>query len=534
LEQALDYGFSVEVLDTVIGLLFKNDNKVRSGRVVKNINALFKTYRDIDLIEIKSRVWIIKTASALIVQGVTLPEVLRLKCGETAGANDHIRDILKQTEELSARLTSADCKVIAATVDDRLRYRKIVNMRDSLVDAIDNAISGGVRSFNDQSKALYNSANKIIQAKRDITSFEDGRQYDISNTDSVNSICDEIITENTTSDRCFRTGIKMLNKWLAPGLLGEKFYMFITPPNQGKTNILTEIAKDIKMFNEPLKPRKPGMVPTVLHIVMEDTEKDIFKRMFSLVTGKNISDFGNKAAITRELRDNGFMFDEDHNINIVVKYHEYRSISTDDIYTIVKEMEDNGQEVIAILQDYVKRIEPSVPDPKNEKGEIHRICNEMKTISSKLGVPVCSAMQLNREAMSIIDTAKEKGQGDLAKKVGRTHVGVAIEVIEVPDVCVLMDREDLICPTESPYWPTWQTFKLLRHRYNADYLINGKNYFAHPFDKRMAIKYICDADDEESVSRDSLVTALVQEDKKKTIKTDKDVLDYIAGKYEEL
>lgn len=534
MEQSLDYGFSVEVLNTIIGLLFKNDNKVRSGRVIKNINALFKTYRDIDQIEIKSRVWIIKTASALILSGITLPEILRLKTGESSGANDHIRDILKQTEELSEKLTQADCKIIAATVDDRLRYRKIANMREQLIESIDNAVTGGVRNFNDLSKSLYTVSNRIIQAKRDLTSFEDGRQFDMSDPESVNNVYDEIITENTTSDRRFKTGLKALNKWLAPGLLGEKFYMFITAPNQGKTNILTELAKDIKMFNEPIKPRKAGMIPTILFIVMEDTEKDIMKRLFALVTGKNMNEFGNKQAIRRELENNGFIFDDDHNINIVVKYHEYRSISTDDIYTMVREMEDNNQEVIAIFQDYVKRIEPSVPDPKNEKGEIHRICNEMKAIANHLGVPVVSAMQLNREAMSIIDTAKEKGQGDLSKKVGRTHVGVAIEVIEVPDVCILMDREDLVSVTESPYWPTWQTFKLLRHRYDSENLVQGKNWFAHPFDKRMGIKYVCDVDDEESVSRDSLVTVMVQEDKKKSIKTDPAVMDYIAGKYEVL
>src|SRR5699024_4854698 len=106
----------------------------------------------------------------------------------------------------------------------------------------------------------------------------------------------------------------------------------------------------------------------------------------------------------------------------------------DDLYTIAKEMEDNGREIIALALDYIKRIEPSVPDPKNEKGEIHRICNELKTFANKLNIPVMSAMQLNREAMAIIDQASEKGIGDHAKKVGRSHIGVAIEVQEVPDV----------------------------------------------------------------------------------------------------
>ena len=309
--------------------------------------------------------------------------------------------------------------------------------------------------------------------------------------------------------------------------------MIISAPNQGKTNLIVELVKDIKMYNEPLKPRKAGMIPTVLLITMEDTEKDIMKRLFAIVTGRNIDEFGNKQAIVREMADHGFLFDEQHNINIVVKYHEYRSISTDDIYTIVKEMEDCNQEVIGITLDYIKRIEPSVPDPKNEKGEIHRICNELKTIANKLGVPVISGMQLNREAMNIIDTAKDKGQGDLAKKVGRAHISVAIEVQEVPDVCIIIDREDLISIEESPYWPTWQTFKLIRHRYSSQHLVSGKTYFAHPFDKNMGIRYICDVDGEK-VSRESLITSLPQEDKKKSVKTDDDVLDYIEGRYEKL
>lgn len=530
----MDYGFSVEVLDTIIGLLFKNDNRVRSGRAVKNINALFKTYKDTDVIEIKSRIWIIRTTSQLLLSGVTLPEVLRMRVSESAGATDYARDIVKNTITLSEKLTTPDCRNVLAMVDDRLRNRKIIAMRDDLIDAIDNVSGGDVKSFSETSRVLYNAANKIIQAKRDTTSFNEGRSFDLSDRESVSQICEEIITENITSDRRFRTGIKSLNDWFAPGLCGEKFYMIISAPNQGKTNLMAEMAKDIKVFNEPLKPRKEGMVPTVLFIVMEDNEKDIWRRLFALTTGKNIDDFGNKQSMLREMKENGFYFDEEHNINIVVQYHEYRSISTDDLYTIAKEMEDNGQELICLLLDYIKRIEPSVPDPKNEKGEIHRICNELKTFANKMDIPVVSAMQLNREAMNIIDTAKDKGQGDLAKKVGRSHVGVAIEVIEVPDVCFIIDREDIISLDENDYWPTWQTFRLLRHRYSSKHLVSGKSFFAHPFDKNMGIRYICDANKEYSVSRDSLVSSIPQIDKKKSVKTDEETLNYISQTYETL
>lgn len=535
MQDQMDYGFSVEVLDTIIGLLFKNDNRVRSGRAIKNINSLFKTYKDSDQLEIKSRIWIIRTTSNLLISGISLPEVLRMKVSESIGANDYIRDIVKHSPELSDKLTSIDCRNVLTMIDDRLRNRYIVQMREELVDAIDNASNGGIKSFSETSKVLYNVSNKIIQAKRNTTSFNDGRMFDLSDKSSVNQVCEDIITENVTSDRKFRTGIQALNEWLAPGLCGEKFYMFISAPNQGKTNILTEMVKDIKIFNEPLQPRKPGMVPTILFIVMEDTEKDIMKRLFAIVTGKSIDNFGNKQAIVREMAEHGFMFDEEHNINIVVRYHEYRSISTDDLYTIAKEMEDSNQELIALALDYIKRIEPSVPDPKNEKGEINRICNELKTFANKMSIPVFSGMQLNREAMNIIDTAKEKGQGDLAKKVGRAHISVAIEVQEIPDVCIIIDREDLISFEEDQqYWPTWQTFKLIRHRYSSTHLVSGKTYFAHPFDKDMGIKYICDVNMENKVSRESLMTTIPQEDKKKSIKTDSETLDYISGRYEKL
>lgn len=531
----MDYGFSVEVLDSIIALMYKNDNRIRSGRAIKNINALFKSYKSSDQIEIQSRLWIIRTTSDLLLKGITLPEVLRQRVSESQGANEYIRDIINHTEEMAGKLTTPDCRNVLAMVDDRLRNRLIVAMRDDLIDTIDNVASGGVKSFSETSKALYTVANNIIQTKRNTTSFQDARMFDISDKSSVGLVCEDIINENVTSDRKFRTGIRRLNEWLAPGLCGEKFYMFISAANQGKTNMLVELAKDIKVYNEPLKPRKAGMVPTVLFIVMEDTEKDIMNRLFSIVTGKSMDQFGNKQAVMRELTENGFIFDEDHNINIVVRYHEYRSISTDDLYTIAKEMEDNNQELIALILDYIKRIEPSVPDPKNEKGEIHRICNELKTFATKMGVPVVSAMQLNRDAMNIIDTAKEKGQGDLVKKVGRAQIGVAIEVQEVPDVNIIIDREDIVTlDDDSPYWPTWQTFRLIRHRYSSKHLVNGGTYFAHPFDKNMGIKYVCDVDMDHSVSRDSLITALPQEDKKKSVKTTEETLEYISGKYDVL
>ena len=41
---------------------------------------------------------------------------------------------------------------------------------------------------------------------------------------------------------------------------------------------------------------------------------------------------------------------------VVIKYYPNKSISTGDLYGIINDMSDEGNEVVALILDYVKRI----------------------------------------------------------------------------------------------------------------------------------------------------------------------------------
>ena len=53
-----------------------------------------------------------------------------------------------------------------------------------------------------------------------------------------------------------------------------------------------------------------------------------------------------------------------------------------DLYGIIKDLYDDGTEVIALILDYVKRIRPAEKGA-SEKEELKNITNELKTLAKK-------------------------------------------------------------------------------------------------------------------------------------------------------
>lgn len=303
--------------------------------------------------------------------------------------------------------------------------------------------------------------------------------------------------------------------------------------------ILLKSALDIRQFNPGFKNKNPTMKPCVLYITMENTFNETIERLWNMMYDDPITRYSPDQATEMLCKALGIDIQQDEdkvifkntdnllaqlddvdeqklepNIEIIIRYYPYREISTDDLYTIIQDLADENYEVVALALDYVKRIRPSVGGLDSVKRELDRIINELKALAVIKNIPVITAQQLNRSAMSAMDNAAKGGQGDLVKNAGREHIGDAIEILEVGD---------WVCAVNIEYKPgtdeKYLAFKVLKRRRldaNIDMETRNITYIAHPFAKDNGLRLINDMNTNDIMSVRSLSSDILGDNVDKT------------------
>lgn len=229
-----------------------------------------------------------------------------------------------------------------------------------------------------------------------------------------------------------------------------------------------------------------------------NVREETVERLFNMtVTPEDIRNYTPKQVI-KMLREQGQMtLRDDDEIDIMIKYYPNRSIDTNDLYTIIEDIEDDGREVITLILDYIKRIRPAEYG-KDEKEELKNVTNELKSLAIELDVPVITAHQLNRGAATVVDAALEANKEDVGRFVGRSNVGSAWEVMENADWACIINVEKK--RGSNQYYLTMKRIKI-RYRDPHDL-----TYFNHPFEIGNRIRLLDDVHLETSLSETSLAS----------------------------
>ena len=171
--------------------------------------------------------------------------------------------------------------------------------------------------------------------------------------------------------------------------------------------------------------KKPGKQPCALLITMENEVMETVERLFNMsVSDSNIRNFTPKQVVKMIKESGELTVNNENGIDIVIRYYPNRSISTEDLYTIIDDLSDMGKEVIILVLDYIKRIRPA-ERAKDEKEELKNITNELKSLAIEYDIPVVSAHQLNRSGATVVDAAMQANKEDLGRFLGRSNVGSA-------------------------------------------------------------------------------------------------------------
>ena len=236
-------------------------------------------------------------------------------------------------------------------------------------------------------------------------------------------------------------GTQALNLLTGGGLQAGRVYTLLGLPGEGKSSTLLEMAIQLKKYNKNYVCKDPTKRPCVVLLVMENGIKETVQRMFSMCIHKNMEEYGESQMMDVFL-NTGIHISDDDPIDLIIKYKSNLSVDTSYLYTMVDDLEDEGYEVICVLQDYLKRIR-SVDgsfggDVRLQYGAI---VNEFKTFAVAKNMPLVTASQLNRVATTSIDQARLKNKSDLVRLLGRGNVGESNLILENSDWIALLATE---------------------------------------------------------------------------------------------
>lgn len=279
--------------------------------------------------------------------------------------------------------------------------------------------------------------------------------YSSNATDMIFSLDDgtfeNCITETynmvTNPSRRLMTGMQGLNEMVGGGFESGRVYMFMGTSGIGKSKLLLNIMYQIKNYNSMYRPKDPSKKPAVVMLTMENTVVETVQRLYDLSVGNN---FGMENysvdEVISQLREKGQLkVTEASPIDLIIIYKPNKSVDTSYLYTLCDNLEDQGKEVVCVIQDHVKRIR-SIDRNADIRLELGDIVNEMKTFAAVKDIPVITCSHLNRDASRTLEELEKKKNQDTGKALGKSNIGESMLMIDNLDFGIIItldcDKDD--------------------------------------------------------------------------------------------
>lgn len=433
--------------------------------------------------------------------GMKDPDIVRTYITNTYPEGQELLDEVPPL--VNDTLSFAECNAIAKIVDERLQYIYIYKYKDTIIDCLNTFSKGGWSSYYDTVEKVRKTLQELLMNITSAGGSNVGvlRRLNMS-ADNYHDLVDTIIRKAKMPTAVLQTGIRQLNVILSPGFQADRLYLILGLTGRFKSGTLLNIADQICKFNPQVKPVEDGMRKTVLFISNENTIEETYTRLIDMYsdTDDDIVHMSTEKAIELLKERGGYRFTDDHGITIEFRYYRNMEMSTGDLYTIINELADEGYKVIALILDYIARVQ-SVYGMQEERFRLANVAKELKAVATYYSIPVITAQQVNREGNGIIDAAMRDDKADLAKFLGTTAVAESYGLIYEADWVALVNLEKR--RTDEKWF---LTFNRLKIRGKQDPL--AVTYFNHPFVDGKRIRLETDVDKEGTLSVVSLATDL--------------------------
>lgn len=368
-------------------------------------------------------------------------------------------------------------------VSETLQYQFIYNSIDDIQDVCtrfktsDFSNRGNiVKEFENIVDDLKNNfrRSRINDNAVDMTfSLKDG-VFQSAITDTWNII--------TNPSRRLVTGMQGLNEMTGGGFESGRVYMLLGTSGVGKSITLLNLIYQMKRYNAHYKPKDPTKIPCIVLLTMENTVVETITRLFDLVIegSHGMANYEVNDVINMLRSEGELVLNDSSPIDIVIKYKANKSVDTSYLYSLCDDLEDEGYEMICLVQDHVKRIR-SIYGNSDVRLELGDIVNELKVFAAYKDIPVITNSHLNRDAARILEEAARKANQDAGKLLGKSNIGESMLMIDNLDCGIIItldfDKE------ENRY----MTFNLIKMRDKT-----SRTYIAQPFNPGSTIRLMED------------------------------------------
>ena len=417
--------FDITTLNMILSFIYK-DSALRTRKTLTNILKLFDSLDPSQYEEnpaLSKRIWIIKkTLYGKLVEGIESTDSLMTYCKDDVDCDSYCTDIIDTIND--KKISYDESKYLIKKLDDALEFGYIVTIQDILLDLLHKVDDEDFKSYKGIADDIYAISNSVINIRRRTSTLGSDMTFSLE-SEEFDSVVEEAVQRLKDRNRIFITCIRLLNILLSPGYMSKRLYTYLAFPGKGKSTILLKSALDIRKYNPNVLPKDPDKRPAVLFLTLENDIAETIERIYNMsVDADDIRNY-TPTQIKQKLRKKGGLeLATETSMNIIIKEYKNREISTDDIYTIIEDLADDGVEVVALIVDYLKRIRPS-EKAENEKAELKNITNELKEIAKFFDLTCISAQQLNRMGASIVDAALQANKEDVTRLVGRDAIAGA-------------------------------------------------------------------------------------------------------------
>ena len=337
-------------------------------------------------------------------------------------------------------LSNPEVEWVASTISESLKYSYINNDMNELYELLVKFRASDYSSRGEIVRLIEDEIVKVNNLFRKAKS-EQSQEVTFSLRDGIFEDSMREIHENVTNpSRRLYTGMQGFNELIGGALETTRVYMLLGLAGAGKSFTLLNIAKQLKTNNKHYRPKDPTKIPVIVLLTMENTVQETVTRLFEITTGQDMGKVDVETAIKMLKKDGEMYIADDNPIDIIVKYVPNRSVDTSYLYTLAEDLEDEGYEMICLIQDHVKRIR-SIERTPDIRIELGNVINEFKTFAMLKDCVVITNGHLNREAAKSIDDGNRTNKGDLIRMIGRANISESMLMIDNLDVGIVIQQE---------------------------------------------------------------------------------------------
>lgn len=386
----------------------------------------------------------------------------------------------------NCELTANEIQWCHQMVSESIQYSFVYNYTDDLLDICTRIKTS---DYSHRGNLINQFEGMIDNLKNEFRKSKTENNM-VDKTFSLrNGIFEEVVTDTynliTNPSRRLICGMQGLNEMIGGGFESGRVYMFMGITGIGKSVSLLNIVYQLKKFNKNYKTKDPTKTPCIVLLTMENTVVETITRLFDMTvesaSGLGMANFSVNDVIYKLRTEGQLTLNDESPIDIVIKYKPNKSVDTSYLYTLCDDLEDEGYEVICLVQDHVKRIR-SIYNSSDIRIELGDIVNEFKVFAADKDIPVLTDTHLNRDAARIIEEGSQKvSKTDTTMKLGKSNVGESLLMMDNIDCAIIinLDFDD----ENNKY----MVFSLIKMRDKTD-----RTYIAQPFAYGSSIRMLED------------------------------------------